>query len=212
MNATATATLLSFPSPKPGGKGGGGRGSLRHWRGLSAETVERLRAHLAVAVGVPALRDRALVLTLLETGLRASEAASIRICDLEFDAPRIRGIVLGKGSLVRPIVFGTVSSDALREYLQASAHVSGYVFETDRGTRGYPKFVWRVVARVSKAAGIVSHPHAYRHTAAQNLLEKSGDVDLVSRVLGHGAIETTRRAYLDRSSAALLRRLDKVPE
>ena len=57
----------------------------------------------------------------------------------------------------------------------------------------------------------VMYPHSFRHRFAKNFIEKSGDIALLSDLLGHDSIETTR-IYLRRSSteqAAIVNRIVK---
>ncbi len=44
------------------------------------------------------------------------------------------------------------------------------------------------------------HPHAFRHRFAKSFIEKCGDISLLSDLLGHKNLETTR-IYLRRSSS-----------
>ena len=57
----------------------------------------------------------------------------------------------------------------------------------------------------------VMYPHSFRHRFAKNFIEKCGDIALLSDLLGHDSIETTR-IYLRRSSteqAAIVNRIVK---
>ena len=55
-----------------------------------------------------------------------------------------------------------------------------------------------VVVRSAQAANLPAwvHPHTLRHSYATKLIRATGDVFLVSRVLGHSNMQTTARYYL----------------
>lgn len=55
----------------------------------------------------------------------------------------------------------------------------------------------------------VMYPHSFRHRFAKNFIEKCGDIALLSDLLGHESIETTR-IYLRRSSSEQYRIVNKV--
>ena len=55
----------------------------------------------------------------------------------------------------------------------------------------------------------VVYPHSFRHRFAKNFIEKCGDITLLSDLLGHESIETTR-IYLRRSSSEQYRIVNKV--
>ena len=55
----------------------------------------------------------------------------------------------------------------------------------------------------------VVYPHSFRHRFAKNFIEKCGDITLLSDLLGHESIETTR-IYLRRSSSEQYRIINKV--
>ena len=66
--------------------------------------------------------------------------------------------------------------------------------------------VYQIVVDVGRVAGVGLHPHALRHTYATRLLRAGVDLVVVSALLGHRAIETTRRYTLpsaDEMSAAV---------
>lgn len=60
-------------------------------------------------------RDEAIILFLLDTGVRAAELCALRMCDLDMDGRRCR--VLGKGNKHRNVYFGRTTTKALWQYL-----------------------------------------------------------------------------------------------
>lgn len=68
-----------------------------------------------------ALRDCAFVLTLADTGLRISEACSLKCGDIDWSEKR--AIVIGQGNRAAPVRFSDRSIQALKDYLHARESV-----------------------------------------------------------------------------------------
>ncbi|MEX0629686.1 MAG: tyrosine-type recombinase/integrase [Chloroflexota bacterium] len=131
---------------------------------LSDEALRRL-------LDAASVRDRAIVLLLLDTGLRLSELAGLRRCDLRPDGS-VK--VLGKGSRERVVPVGNAARQALLRYLRQNGRVdpSEPVFRP----RGSGALGWRgiqqVLNRLKVRAGIPGRcsPHTLRHTFARSYL------------------------------------------
>jgi site-specific recombinase XerD len=160
-------------------------------------TEEQLRALLAVidTRDLLGLRDHALILFLADTGLRISEALSLRIGDVDWTAGSVT--VLGKGRKERRAAFGQAAGRALRLWLQRR----GGATETD------PLWVNRFGARMdrrnfqqrmkqhTRRAGIAAErlsPHALRHFFALAFLRNGGDVMALQKLLGHSSLDMVR--------------------
>lgn len=159
---------------------------------LSRAVVERLAE--TEGRGVHDLRDRALVELLYACGLRASEAAGLRLQDLHLDAGYLRCI--GKGSKERVVPVGRRAVDVLTAYLsgpRADAD-SDYVFVSGRGGRLSRETVWRIVRARARSSGVAGRvfPHAVRHSFATHLVENGADLRYVQEMLGHASIATTQ--------------------
>lgn len=167
---------------------------------LERDEVQQVFANLPSS-GLYALRDRALLLFLYNTGARVQEVADLRRCNLELDLRRVR--LHGKGNKWRtcPLWNETVSllSQILSDTPAASADKP--VFVSQRGqalTRfGIYKLVRRhsesVIKRGNDGQPIRIHPHLFRHTAAVHLLEAGVEVNVIRAWLGHVSLETTNR-------------------
>jgi site-specific recombinase XerD len=184
--------------------------STRHWKGIAPADLEKIRAAAQDAVRTAsgpekmaqAIRDRAVVAVLLETGLRASEVADLTMESIVEIEGRTILSATGKGGKQRMVPVGGEALEALREWIAVRPEEPGlFGFDDRRG-------VTRTVSRIAAAAGVVGiHPHQFRHSCAMRLLETSRDVELVATLLGHSSTATTR-LYLDHSPAALMRRLE----
>jgi site-specific recombinase XerD len=151
-------------------------------------------------------RDHALLLFLLRTGARVSEAVGVNTQDLTLTAPRqVR--IRGKGSKERilPLTkdLATILRDLLEKH-QQSALATGPVFVDARGKRltrfGVTHIVRRARSKAMKECiSLGSHPispHSFRHTAAMRLLQSGVDLAVIRAWLGHVDIQTTHE-YLE---------------
>jgi site-specific recombinase XerD len=143
-------------------------------------------------------RDLAVLLLMLDTGLRVSETASVMIRDLDFEAGRCR--VMGKGSKERIVPVGRRARKAIRRYLVASGRfgqLDAPLFGRQGGgplsVVGLQHLVQRVVGQSSLS--VRCSPHVLRHTFARGFLTNGGDVFSLQRILGHSpsSLEVTRR-------------------
>jgi integrase/recombinase XerC/integrase/recombinase XerD len=145
-------------------------------------------------------RNRALILILLDCGLRLSELVGIKICDINFAKGYI--IVNGKGRKGRIVPIGERVTQDMKEYQQFRADVNAEnFFLTKNFTQITSGCISSLVRRLKKRAGIKRiHTHLFRHTFATNFLVHGlGDVYELSRILGHGEIKTTEK-YLQLAS------------
>ena len=178
-------------------------------RGLSAEEIGRLLD--AIPCSPSGIRDRAIVLTALLTGLRRSELMALSTRDLEWaDRPTIRVRVKGGQVRVRelpPPVLAAISTAVAAD--GASDHRrSGTLFRVSAA--GFAANLRRY-ARQAGLPGVT--PHVLRHTAAKLRRESGASLEEVSAFLGHASIATTaiylRRleGWEDRQWPEILKRL-----
>lgn len=115
-----------------------------------------------------AIRNRALLCILIDTPARKGELAGMTVSDVDLDAGRV--LVVGKGARERWMHLGSVTSEALWEYLQLRASVVRRTdaLWVDRGGEGMGHDWLRgMLHRLGRRAGIRRlHPHMFRHTFA----------------------------------------------
>lgn len=106
------------------------QGIIRHYTrkqgkrivNFDREAVEQVIEYCSRLGGdLPSLRDRAFVLTLADTGLRISEACSLKRGDIDW--LEARAVIVGKGDKQAVIRFSERSIQALREYHTACASI-----------------------------------------------------------------------------------------
>lgn len=141
-------------------------------------------------------RDASLVLFLLHTGLRLSEAVGLRMSDVSLSERK--GSVLvqhGKGGKQRSVPLNSEARRALQEWC-AVRPKGEYLWTAVDGENNEPlsgRAVQRILARYAKAAGIDElTPHVCRHTFAKNLVNNDVGLEKVAALLGHSSLNTTR--------------------
>lgn len=145
--------------------------------------------------GFEARRDRAMLLLLLDTGMRRAELAGITIGDIDWDAQVIR--VVGKGGRVRACPFETQVAKALNRYIRTrGSHPHADRPDLWLGRRGpmTPSGLAQVVARRCTEAGLPRlHPHLFRHTFAHHWFAQGGSETDLMRLGGWRSSSMLRR-------------------
>ena len=166
------------------------------------DEAERLRA----------LRDRAFLLTLADTGLRVHEACALRRGDLDWNEGK--AVIIGKGDQQAVVRFSKRAMHALRDYFTARAVLDGasgkhltslpLFARHDKGagkkikpvttTTGRNIVAQRVVEALgSDAVGTIT-PHSFRHYFVTTVLVGSGgNLKLAQELARHRNIAVTQR-------------------
>jgi integrase/recombinase XerD len=141
-------------------------------------------------------RDHALLLFLYNSGARASEAAELRIADIDWYAKCVR--VLGKGNKRRACPLWSTTMDQLR-LLAGQRNPEQRLFLNRFGqpiTRfGIHTMVERHTLRACARAPSLRtkrvSPHVIRHSTATHLLRAGVDINTIRAWLGHVSLTTT---------------------
>ena len=142
-------------------------------------------------------RDRALLLVLLDTGLRASELCALKMNDVDQKSGKIQvkhGVRGGaKGGKGRTVFLGKSARRAVWRYLatrEDSPEAEAPLF-LGKFDRPINKNVLRqLIRRLGNKAGVLRcHPHRFRHTFAITYLRSGGDVFTLQALLGHSSLE-----------------------
>lgn len=146
-------------------------------------------------------RDYVLLLFLYNTGARAEEAASLRICDLLIPnnhkaIPFVT--IVGKGSKTRQCPLWTITAKALLDLIH-SRDPNQHVFINRLGDPITRFGIYEMVTRYGdileqKMPSVRSKrisPHTIRHTAATHLLQAGNDINTIRAWLGHVSVNTT---------------------
>lgn len=160
---------------------------------LSEDEVGTLLAQPR-ATTVLGLRDRALLALLYGTGLRASEASSMRDADVDLLANTVR--VVGKGGHERVVPLNVEVARSLAQYREARGRVTPQAtFFRSRGggplSRNAIYDRVRLHARRARIQKRVS-PHRLRHTFATHLVRNGVQLVTIRDLLGHRCISSTQ--------------------
>jgi integrase/recombinase XerD len=143
-------------------------------------------------------RDIAIVMTLLDTGVRLGELCRIKHRDLSFETGEIVITPFGTGKKTRPRVvpIGEDTKRAIMRWITSN----GKDYEDDDLVFPPAQNVKNVIRYFGERLGIDCHPHKFRHTMAIEYLKNGGDVYTLKRILGHASLTMTER-YLHIISA-----------
>jgi integrase/recombinase XerD len=167
-------------------------------RHLERDEVEHLLQHLP-RTGPRALRDRALLLFLYNTGARVQEVADLRVEHLHLgDHPLVR--LHGKGDKWRTCPLWQQTAHLLASLLD-SFNPAPTPQQAVFSANGHPltrSGIYKIVRRHAAAlddprSQRTVSPHIFRHTAAVHLLEAGVEVNVIRGWLGHADLTTTHR-------------------
>ena len=139
-------------------------------------------------------RDAAVLGLLYGSGLRISEALSLKPKDL------VAGdaiTVTGKGNKTRMVPVLPQVAKLIADYVALcplDLPDDGALFVGARGGQLSPRIVQLAMARLRGALGLpdTATPHALRHSFATHLLARGGDLRAIQELLGHASLSTTQ--------------------
>jgi integrase/recombinase XerD len=139
------------------------------------------------------LRDRALFELMYGAGVRVSEAAALKVQDVDLAAGMVRCV--GKGSKERLVPIGEAAAAAIARHIQqAGLPPQSALFAGPDGTHITRQRVWQLTREYAARAGIRRRvtPHTLRHSFATHLLGGGADLRSIQEMLGHAQITTTQ--------------------
>ena len=140
-------------------------------------------------------RDAAVLALLYGSGLRVSEALSLRRKDCSDTTDAVT--VIGKGNKTRMAPVLPQVAKAIADYVALCPFEippDGPLFVGARGGPLSPRIVQLTMARLRGALGLADSatPHALRHSFATHLLARGGDLRAIQELLGHASLSTTQ--------------------
>lgn len=140
------------------------------------------------------LRDHALFMLIFSTGLRISEALSLKKSDL---IGKKFTYVTGKRNKQRIVPLLSNVTDLILSYIQKcpfSIAENDNVFVSNLGIPYYPRAAQKKIEKIRREVGLGEFvtPHTLRHSCATVLLESSDDLRKVQKLLGHESLSTTQ--------------------
>ena len=136
-------------------------------------------------------RDRALLHLMYASGLRVSEAVTLRVGNIDFKRRMLR--VLGKGGKERLVPISQAALDAVERHqrdlpMARRRDPKAFLFPTTRPNAPLGRGVaWSAVKTHARTAGLppLASPHWLRHSFATHLLNGGADVRVIGEMLGH---------------------------
>jgi len=160
-------------------------------KALSASEVNQ--TILALPDTFEGTRNKAIILTMVDCGLRLGELLNLKLIDINMDQQLLK--VDGKTG-ERVVRFGATTAKALKKYLKLRDSIDGHVdslWLIDKGTALKDSSVETLFINLSKKVGIHINPHLLRHTFATLWLKNGGDSLMLQRLLGHTTLMMTNR-------------------
>jgi integrase/recombinase XerD len=161
---------------------------------MTEDEVEKLLSEPDVSQEI-GLRDRAILEMMYAAGLRVSEAANLKITDIDVDA----GILTcyGKGNKQRKVPLGKSAVEWLKSYLarrKKKEHIEmRNLFVTTLNRPINRQTIFHFIKEYAEKAGLEDiSPHTLRHSFATHLLQRGADSRSVQAMLGHADISTTQ--------------------
>ena len=161
---------------------------------------------LALIKSAKNLRDKALIMTILSSGLRASEILNLKEDDLY---RRSLIVSRGKGGKPRVTFIDPLTEKSIREYHHKREADSIFVFTNSFGKPLSRQYLSRMISETALRAGIKKRvsAHTLRHSFATNMLRKGARIEDVQPLMGHSNISTTR-LYMHFTNEYLRERYD----
>ena len=156
---------------------------------LTQKEVQSLLQRIEVA------RYQGIAMVMYGAGLRIDEALNLQVSDIDGERGIIR-VRHGKGDKAREAKLSPALYGWLREYWSIAQPAGSYLFGARRtGKRPMKSTVNKALKKAAEAAWIKKpvHAHVLRHSFATHLLEQGVDIYIVSRLLGHESLMSTRR-------------------
>ena len=142
-----------------------------------------------------AARDQAIIMVLLDTGIRASELGALRMRDYDRKQGRLT-ILNGKGGKQREVFLGQAAQRALWRYVstRTGESDSAPLLATTAGRAVDRLVIGHNLRRLGIKAGVAeAGPHRFRHTFAINFLRNGGHLLALQDILGHSTLTMVRR-------------------
>jgi len=184
-------TELDLTSPNPIKKVRAPKVAIEPLEPVSPETVKAMLDTCDTSTMAGA-RDKALLLFLLDTGARMSEAMAVEIHEVDPGGAVL--IRQGKGRKPRTVYIGRTTRRALRAYLKFRGIQPGALWLTISGEPLTKSGLVSMLRRRADYAGVEAPtPHEFRRAFALAMLRAGVDILSLQRLLGHSSLAVLQR-------------------
>jgi site-specific recombinase XerD len=179
-----------------------------------AFTDDELNAIINACTGSLGLRNKAMVLVLIDTGIRREELAKIKIADINIEGRLIS--VTGKGRKQRLLPISSRTLRTIWQYLKMRRNPSEFLWLTEEGRPLTGDGVGQMLQDLMSRAAITGHKascHVFRHTFANDCLDNGMDSLDLQYLLGHTSlkmVENYSRAHKQRRALKALEKRHPV--
>ncbi len=159
-------------------------------KGIPSEDIESLLA------AISKVRDRALILLLLRTGMRIGELLNVKVADIILPEKKILLYIGEKNFEGRVVYFSEDAEAALLEWLQLRNEQKEYLFYSPARENISYVSAWKVMRNLLTKADLRSKGyslHSLRHTFATTMLNAGLRLEVLQQLLGHKLIDMTLR-------------------
>lgn len=132
--------------------------------------------------------ERAIVVLLLDTGVRVSELVGLTLGDVDLELNVLR--VMGKGGKRRTLALNEQPRQALEAYLNGAATRKGNLWPEGFNDRRVRTIVYRL-GRVAAVPHVF--PHRFRHTFASRFMAGTGNALALQALMGHTSLVMVQR-------------------
>jgi site-specific recombinase XerD len=171
---------------------------------------DELRKIINACQGSLGLRNKAMVMVLIDTGIRREELAGIKLVDINLDARLVS--ITGKGRKQRLIPITPATLKTIWRYLKERKSPSEYLWLSEEGRPLTGDGVGQMLQNLMGRAGIGGHKtscHVFRHTFANNFLDNGGDPLDLQYLLGHASLKMVEQYSRAHKQRRALKALEK---
>jgi len=180
---------------------------------LQESQLAALFTHVEFGDDFGGQQQRLILELLYATGMRRSEASSLKISDIDLSRQVLR--VRGKGDKERMLPFAAYLSDLLEKFLALRAAMfpatpEPWLFLNRKGEQLSPESIYQIVRKNLSLVTTVEQrsPHVLRHSFATHLSNNGAELNAIKELLGHSNLAATQ-VYMHNSIERLLEIYEK---
>ncbi|MBT8359312.1 MAG: tyrosine-type recombinase/integrase [Deltaproteobacteria bacterium] len=145
---------------------------------------------------IASVRDRALILLLLRTGMRIGELLAVKLEDIVLHDQKILIYLGSKNYEGRVVYYSSDAEQALKHWLRIRDKTKSSLFYGRSGNQLSYSAAWGAMRKTLERAGLSDKGyslHSLRHTFATEMLNAGMRIEVLQQLLGHKDIELTLR-------------------